>query len=217
MPHKVIKTGLAYNYDELDDKAKAKARDGWREHALEYDWWDLCYMNFCEVAGLLGITIKPRQKCPGSEPCIYFSGFSFQGDGACFEGNYQHDPSALTNIRAYAPEDERLHRITTSLDEVAKAHPGSVRAKIEHRGHYYHAGCMTIETWCATDDEDKNLSDAEHDKVVEALRDFANWMYRKLEEEHDYRLSDEVIAEEIKNNEVEFNEDGSTPVRLEKE
>lgn len=35
------------------------------------------------------------------------------------------------------------------------------------------------------------------------------WIYKKLEQEHDYLLSDECVEENIKCNEVEFTEDGS--------
>lgn len=36
-------TTKIYTFDELSDKAKEKARDWYREHALDYDWWDHVY------------------------------------------------------------------------------------------------------------------------------------------------------------------------------
>lgn len=32
-----------YKFTELDDRAKEKARDWYREHALDYDWWEYLY------------------------------------------------------------------------------------------------------------------------------------------------------------------------------
>lgn len=43
-----------FEYDELSDKAKDKARDWYRERALDYDWWDSIY----EDAANIGLTIK---------------------------------------------------------------------------------------------------------------------------------------------------------------
>src|SRR3990172_1747916 len=40
-----------YLFDELSDTAKELARDWWREHALDYAWWDSTYED-AERAGL---------------------------------------------------------------------------------------------------------------------------------------------------------------------
>jgi hypothetical protein len=37
------KTIELYEFDELDDKAKDKARDWYRQGALDYEWWDCTY------------------------------------------------------------------------------------------------------------------------------------------------------------------------------
>lgn len=39
---RIIET-KAYLFDELTDKAKEKARDWYREGALDYEWWDCTY------------------------------------------------------------------------------------------------------------------------------------------------------------------------------
>lgn len=43
-----------YEYNELSDKAKEKARNWYREGALDYDWWDSTY----EDAANIGLKIK---------------------------------------------------------------------------------------------------------------------------------------------------------------
>lgn len=40
-----------YLFDELSEKAKDRARDWWREGALDYDWWESTYED-AERAGL---------------------------------------------------------------------------------------------------------------------------------------------------------------------
>ncbi len=50
---KIITTKV-YEFDELSDKAKEKARDWYREHALDYEWWDSQY----EDAENIGLKIK---------------------------------------------------------------------------------------------------------------------------------------------------------------
>ncbi len=49
-PIRVIETPV-YNFDDLDDKAKDKARDWYRDGALDYDWWDSTYED-AETIGL---------------------------------------------------------------------------------------------------------------------------------------------------------------------
>src|SRR5690606_33296995 len=76
-----------YTFDELSDKAKEKARDWYRDGQLDYDWWDSVY-EMAQTAGwILGIEMDHKTK---NVPAIYFSGFSSQGDGACFEGTYKY-------------------------------------------------------------------------------------------------------------------------------
>jgi len=41
MPRK--KEILIFNFDELSKQAKEKARDWYREGALDYEWWDIVY------------------------------------------------------------------------------------------------------------------------------------------------------------------------------
>ena len=42
-----------YNFNELSDRAKERARDWWRQSGLEHDWWDSIY----EDAERVGVKI----------------------------------------------------------------------------------------------------------------------------------------------------------------
>lgn len=197
-------TQTVYTFDELSDSAKERAREAHREGQLEYDWWDSSYDDFARVADILGIDLRQRavKLMNGStryDPAIYFSGFASQGDGACFEGTYRYAKGSVKRIREYAPQDAELHAIADSLFDVQRRNRYQLTANIAHRGHYYHSGCMDI---------DVDAPGGTADVIKSAMRDFADWMYKRLEEEHDYQLSDESIEDSIKANECEFTESG---------
>ena len=143
----------------------------------------------------------------GSEPRIFFSGFSSQGDGACFEGRYRYKKGALAKIHAEAPKDVELQRIAKGLQDVQRRHFYRLEALCEHRGHYCHSGCMAVEVR-HEEDRYRDIGDAEDD-VTQLLRDFADWIYKQLEAEHDYRTSDEQVIEAIEAIPYEFYENGS--------
>lgn len=66
---------------------------------------------------------------------------------------------------------------------------------------------MSVEVW---DERDHyaalNIEDEE--ELTQCLRDFADWIYRKLEAEYEYRMSDENVDEAIRINEYDFDESG---------
>ena len=139
---------------------------------------------------------------------IYFSGFSSQGDGACFEGNYSYEKQSLKNIKAYAPLDEDLHNIAKELQKIQRKNFYGLWANVKHSGHYYHEMSTNIQV--GSDNESMGgANDEAHEGIQEILRSFMQWMYSRLEKEHDYLTSEEAIKESIIANEVEFNEDGS--------
>lgn len=221
MPITVTKT--AYTFDELSEEAKERARDWYR--SINHEFEDLSernYDDFVEVARCLGIEFDSKEvgrmrdgtKIYG--PAIYWSGFYSQGDGACFEGTWRYRGDSCAAIRNYAPQDEELHRIA---DELARIHAGEVlagrappaTASIQHRGHYYHEHSMDIDVY---DDAEDDLGDVpaealnRRNEIVELMRDFARWMYHRLEADHDYLNSDEAVDEAIEANEYLFDEEG---------
>src|SRR6476619_4611231 len=93
-----------YKFDELSDAAKERAREWFREGALDYDWWDFIYEDAARMANILGIDLnqKPVKLMGGGtryDPFIWLSGFYSQSDGACFEGRYSYAKGAAKAIR----------------------------------------------------------------------------------------------------------------------
>ena len=187
-----------YQYAELDDAAKEKARD-WYRTATEGDsfWSETVLEDATTIGEILGIDFEDRN----GKPNIFFSGFYSQGDGACFEGYWSYKPGMVKTITKDYPEDKELHRIAKELSKLARRTFFTVSARVKHSGHYYHSGCMSVES-----QNDKG-PDVEKD-VYQVLRDFADWIYKSLEMEWDYQNSDDQVAETIEANEYEFTKEG---------
>ena len=198
-----------FKYEELDDSAKERARDWYRGEGdgLDHDWWECSYEWINTAAELIGIDINSRPaKNMKGEPIkgqlrIFFSGFSSQGDGACFEGRYEYRKGSSKAVRKEFPMDTGLHRIADDLARLQKAHFYRLTARVEHRGHYSHPGCTVIDT-------DGFNEDASDEDLRDYLRDFMHWMYQHLEKEYEYLTSDEAVEENIIANDYEFDSQG---------
>ena len=206
MPQKIETT--VYTFDELNERAKETARDWMRECASEFfsDDAEMLYDDFQACAACLGIafsshSVKLMNGTTRQAPDIFWSGFSSQGDGASFAGSYSYVKGAPKAIRAHAPQDKELMRIADELQALQRTHAYRITAGIHQgRGNYSHAYSMKIDT--------EYCDYATAEAVSECLRDFANWMYRQLEAEYDYRLSNESIDDGIRANEYTFTDDG---------
>jgi hypothetical protein len=204
MPRTIEKT--VFKFDELSDRAKDNAREWWRGvEVRDYDPESI-YEDAAECGAILGIDMRQRrvQLMGGGTryaPAIYYSGFSSQGDGACYESTYSYAKGAAKKIRKHAPDDKELHRIADELQTLQRRNFYRLTASTRHRGHYYHSGCMSVDVDGAND------SEAE-ESLTQLLRDLADWIYKQLESEYDWRLSDENVDESIRINEYEFDEEG---------
>jgi hypothetical protein len=152
--------------------------------------------GICET---LGVSLRARNNA-GRGPApknIFFSGFSSQGDGASFEGSYAYKPGAHHLIRHHAPQDVELHQIADVLKDIQRRNFYRVGAIINHSGRYYHEYCMAIavDTDCSPRAECASQTE---EAVIEALRDLARWLYRRLESEYDYLFSDVSVGEAIR-------------------
>jgi len=194
-----------FKYEELDDRAKDKAKDWYRQFVFNDSCdWEFLFDGAVQAAEILGIDIDTRR---GSrEHAIYFSGFWSQGDGACFEGSYRYAKGATKKIREYAPQDKELHRIADELQTIQRRNFYKLYATIRPRGHYNHSGCMSVSVE-HEDDPYRDIGDAEDD-ITQLMRDFADWIYDQLEKEYEYQCSDNAVEESIIANEYEFDGDG---------
>lgn len=192
----VTKTDV-YSFSELSEEAK--------EHTLEkqydinvdgYDWWDGDFDDFKAIGKILGIDIDN----------VYFSGFSSQGDGACFEGNYEYKKGMRKAIKEYAPKDTELHEIAERLFNIQRKSFYALSATIKHSGHYYHEMCTVIDVW--NDMQETYASSCSDDEIHDVLRSFMQWIYSQLNKQYDFLTSEEVIIETLECNGYQFTIDG---------
>lgn len=210
MPEIICTT--VYQFPELSDAAKDLARSWYRELGPHDDWWDAVYDDFERVCEILGIRLRttPVRLMGGGtrqKPCIWFSGFWSQGDGACFEGYFRHAKGANKRIRDYAPTDSTLHGIADRLLAVQRRNFYQLVAEASHRGRYSHEYSMSVDVTRDSATWQPPTEDAE-EIVTEALRDLARWLYRQLQAEYDHLTSDESVEDGIIANEYTFTAGG---------
>jgi hypothetical protein len=184
--------------------------DKYRDINVEHtDWWGCTYDNFKEDMGDIGIRVDD----------IYFSGFSSQGDGACFEGTVDHWELFLKS----------LGYVNHVLVQHA-AYAWSFR--VSHSGHYYHENCTRFDGDLAMPDGYDNDRFVEYycphsiakeplrgkawlaviesysrnnfeQEFTDAFKDHMRRLYEQLEAEYDYLTSDEVVWDTIVANELD--------------
>ncbi|MGJ3448477.1 antitoxin of toxin-antitoxin stability system [Enterobacter sp. PTB] len=207
---KIISTTV-YTLDELSEPALENARNWYREHMLNDDWYQNVFDEFTGISDILGITIKLyRVPLPSGgnrqHHCIWFSGFSRQGDGACFEGDYTYQPQAVYLIREHYPEDAALHRIADLLQAIQLHNSGELRAAIRHHGQHIHESCMAV--MVERHSSAQNMSADSEVAVTEAIRELARWLYDMLESEYGWQTSPSIIDDDIIARDYTFTESG---------
>ena len=210
MPEAICTT--VYQFSELSVAAKENARSWYRELGPHDERWDAVYEDFERVCEILGIRLKTTlvHLMGGgtrSKPCIWFSGFWSQGDGACFEGYLSHTKGATVRIRDYAPQDTTLHDIADRLQAIQRRNFYQLAAEASHRGRYYHEFTMAVDVSRDSQTGQPPTDDAE-EVVTEIFRDLTRWLYRQLQAEYDHLTSNEAIEEGIVINEYTFTEVG---------
>ncbi len=195
-----IRETKLYHFNELSDEAKETAIEEF--HGINTDWLD--WANYViedakEIGRLMGIDIDK----------VYYTGFWSKGDGACFEGNYMYKKGSVKAIIEYAPTDEELHRIVRELQSTQKKVFYQVKASVKQSGHYSHRFCtdfsVDFESWFTGKDYYNQKAE---EVIIETLRDYMLWIYKRLEAEYDYQTTKEAIIETIEANKYEFTEDG---------
>ena len=200
-----------FQFSELSEKAKEKARDSYRE-GFEFEPQ---YEDFETAAVLLGIDLIEER--PGRRAgtwhkanTIAYSGFCSQGDGASFTGSYSFKVGCSDAVRAEFPKDNTLHAIADSLTalhvRLRLIDGGKLEGKITQNDHRYsHSHTMDATAYDANGDE-REIPVS--DEFRDIMRDFADWIYTSLEEQYDADTSDEYVSEIIGLNGYEFTEDG---------
>lgn len=206
---------FVFKLDELSERAKQRARGRYREHGIDYNWWEHTYEDAVQAAACLGVeiathTVKLYSGGGRQDPSIWFTGFCSQGDGAMFVGRYSYKADAVDAIAQHCSDETlkaiadelMLMQITARLSCACE-----LRAEItSNSSHYCHSGCMAVNV--TYDDGLLDPPPPEVEKsLADLLRRFADWIYSQLEQEYDYLTSDEHVDERLADD--EFDEDGN--------
>lgn len=171
-------------------------------YGMPHDWYDQAFEDIRTVALTLGIFISN----------IHFKGFSYQGQGACFEGRYRYRVGAHHEVRVKHPHETKIHEIADRLLACQQRHfyrlrAGATLARNESSVHEY-APDITVTRAVANWGYEEDVSDETRDAVTEIFRDFMRWMYRTLEAEYQALTSDDAVDEALEEGEYLFSESG---------
>jgi len=213
-------TEVALKFSALSEKAKAHAREKWCNDYYFDEWeYDFVLDDCSDVAALIGIDIdwlerqsRNRRGKKTRMHDIRFSGFWSQGDGACFNGRYRFKPDAAQAVTDYFGSSDQDKEPLRIANELATLHITRMLLNLEPLqglittfGSYSNSSTMRYEA-VSYEGEDNEI-DNDHDReVLTLMRDFADWIYDRLEEQYEYATSDEVIDERLQ--EEMFDEDG---------
>jgi hypothetical protein len=230
MPRTQTITKQIFKYRELTKKAQANAREWWRSQSYGDEWHEYTIEDAAHCASLLGIAIyNPKND-------IYFQVSSSQGDFASFEGNWsaqaklKGDKDAAGKVKKFntfrdaikdhAPQDEELSRIAEELDRCRmwvymndpEKWPVSCVIKTPSYSNHRLVFEFADADWYGGKDDG---SDDHHEvpdwfmpTVEEALKDFAKWIFKQLQQECEHYYSDENIHEQLTDLDCEFDEHG---------
>lgn len=212
-----------YQFNELEDDAKEKAREWYRSLQGTDTFWSETVIDDADTAlALCGFFIH-RARGSRVTPAIYFSGFWSQGDGACFEGSWHPESIDVEKIRTEYPaqyeRDGVTHQCESNTELLRIAEESARLSTLDPAG---------LVSWtCKPDlssshensvrfdynderneDDDGNMPEDIEDAHKQNARDAMRWVYRNLEREWEWFNSDEQVDESIRANGYEFTKEG---------
>lgn len=214
-------------YEDLNDAAKEKAREWWKE--LEGETWGSdrapdYYDDFITCLGFLGIEVKintrvingrkldPREQRTVQEPAFQWSGFWSQGDGFVLEGVWRAREVNANGLMEYAPQDQVLHKLCLDAVTIMLREPlgvATITTVSAGPGLPYMRLGETGTDRFDNDGDELPMDDDDQKAVKDLVERACDWCYDQLESNYEYDTGDEAAEEAIKANEYEFDEDGN--------
>jgi hypothetical protein len=176
-----------------------------------YCWWEGTYTDFTYDMDVIGIEVSD----------MYFSGFSSQGDGACFQGSVWDWSKFLNKVMASPAQWQE----PVEVSEVLILHATEYFSfSVKHSGYYYHENCTCFsadlplpfgeefswfsEKYAKHPEEDFRtmvwhnilsgyFSDQLEEDFTDFFKDCMRELYSRLEFEYGYLTSDEAVWETI--------------------
>jgi len=205
-----------YKFEELIEPAKAKVREWYAQNTDNY-WAEVVIDNAKEDGKQRGFDIDDVQ----------WSGFHSQGDGASWQGRLQIRPFLDFHLKGDNPDFARYTVLAELIDNefvdngfpiymrsfmynhsktMQTEGPTAYRTSSETLQRGILAGADGAELYESIDIDD--VIDRLTEWALDEARSYADDIYKQLEKEYDYEMSDEHIQETAEINEWRFDEDG---------
>jgi hypothetical protein len=188
----LVKTVTAYNFNELSEDAKWKAKREFLDFDRQPEWFsEDVVLDLNETYGLKNLK-------------TYFSLSNCQGDGLCLYGKIYF--SELANDKFKKIAFAGLHH--TQIKSISESFM-LTEIEFDHNDRYYYAGSTRI-----SDNADYNATDKQQaiiDKIVENVKKWYFQFCKQWEQygyDYFYEISDEDMEEVCKTNDYMFFEDG---------
>jgi hypothetical protein len=204
-----------YQFDELEDMAKERARSWYREAGAGGNYFAESTLNDAhEWITAMGFNVSRKDG-------FRWSGFWSHGDGASFVGTYdatRRSELALAMLRADRPVayvdndgvahqgNAAWHALAERLDAIVVAAPTLTASLTVRDWDYSHPRTVQIERddGAAGFDEYSQSFNTAAEQFTALARDIMAQIYRELEFAYEWENADEQVDESICVNEYEF-------------
>jgi hypothetical protein len=195
---------LIYTFDELNDRAKEKAREWWRSCRDSNDF-ECVIEDAVRMLGILGFDVQTHavQLMGGGtrqDPTIYWQVGYRQSDGAWIHARYAYAKGAHVKIRKEAPTDATLHDAADRLLALQRRYRYKLAADINNDDRQTR---MEVST------PDVNAQPEDYREFKAIVRGLEQWIYTQLRTEDEYQSADAQVDENIRANEYEFDAQGN--------
>lgn len=168
----------------------------YRDVCNALEWWDYIEEQFKEQCLEVGVRVDK----------MYFSGFSSQGDGACFEGAVADWTKYLAVLKHPEWVEFSDGWSVSCASSGRYSHSGTMRLSSEFpldRTNPYDENeePLQFSAWEIKNPNvptETQLLDLE-DEILDDLRSRADQLYKDLEAEHDYLTDDDTVVERLLN------------------
>jgi len=159
-----------YQFNELSSEAQQIAIDKYIEN-YDFQFAAECVIeDFKQLGACFGLDIDK----------VFYSGFSSQGDGACFESDYRYKKGGLKALIEYAPLDTKLYALVRQLQQLARVNFYRLTFTTVQRGFYQHSGCMRVDCDRTDIEYRNNICVVDEDSIIQCVREIADNLYDKL-------------------------------------
>ncbi len=184
-----------YQFDELSDDAKERARDWFRER-IDPDYLEFTLDDCADALKALGFSIGNRH----DKRAIYWDTNPID---AAFDATWSAQRFAPDELLADRPTDIELHRIAEALRVLVGQMPEASGSCDSGRNCNQTAGF-----YAGDDSNDSGMNDDPAAEFECVVTDLAHWIATTVNAEYEYQYSAECVDENIRCNEYDFDENG---------